>query len=207
MMQTTAHLAYLEIWKGECPGLHFRCTFSKVFKIYHKFYFHIKYQYKTFLSPPEGAPPINTPLNTYSLVQLNTTYIYLQWHFVRWHFVQWHFVRIPFKTASRHLGFGPTDLQDHPWCRLGGLKCLVIFPIDLTYCFEDIENSIFLTFGLNFLTMPTFWGFYGVLILSSKPSKGIFLGLRYRSWKSVHPFLLQATTRKKRKGKGRYQII
>jgi len=45
-------------------------------------YFHIKYQYKTFLSPPcragpgARAPSLNTPLNTYSLVQLNTAYIY-----------------------------------------------------------------------------------------------------------------------------------
>jgi len=43
----------------------------------------------------------------------------------------------------------PTDLWDHPRWRLGGLKCPVKIHIDLTYCFEDIENSIFLTFGLK----------------------------------------------------------
>jgi len=42
-------------------------------------------------------------------------------------------------AAGRHLGFGPTDLQDHPRWRVGGLKCPVKFRIDLTYSFEDIE--------------------------------------------------------------------
>jgi len=30
-------VAYLEIRKRRCPGIHFRCTFSKVFKIWHIF--------------------------------------------------------------------------------------------------------------------------------------------------------------------------
>ena len=33
--------------------------------------------------------------------------------------------------------------KDHLRWRLGGLKCPVKFRIRLTYCFEDIENSIF----------------------------------------------------------------
>ena len=63
-------------------------------------------------------------------------------------------------AAGRHLGFGPTDLQDHPRWRVGGLKCPVKFRIDLTYSFEDIENSIFLTFGLK---SPNHAHFLGVL--------------------------------------------
>jgi len=34
------------------------------------------------------------------------------------------------------------------WC-LGSLKCPVKFHVDLSYCSEDIENSIFLTSGLK----------------------------------------------------------
>jgi len=66
-------------------------------------------------------------------------------------------------AAGRHLGFGPTDLWDHPRWHLGGLKCPVKFRIDLTYCFEDIKNSIFLTFGLKLPNHAHFlvvlWGF------------------------------------------------
>jgi len=54
-----------------------------------------------------------------------------------------------FQDGGWHLEFGPTDIEDHPRWRLGGLKCPVKFRVDLTYCFEDIENSIFLTFGLK----------------------------------------------------------
>ena len=65
-------------------------------------------------------------------------------------------------AAGRHLGFGPTDLQDHPRWRVGGLKCPVKFRIDLTYYFEDIENSIFLMFGLKLPNyVPLFGGFKG----------------------------------------------
>jgi len=44
--------------------------------------------------------------------------------------------------------------MDHPRWQLDGLKCPVKFRIDLiridlTYCFEDIKNSIVLTFGLK----------------------------------------------------------
>jgi len=66
-------------------------------------------------------------------------------------------------AAGRHIGFGPTDLQDHPRWRLGGLKCPVKFRIDLTYGFTDIENSISLAFGLKLSNHAHFlrvlWGF------------------------------------------------
>ena len=67
-------------------------------------------------------------------------------------------------AAGRHLGFGPTDLQDHPRWRVGGLKCPVKFRIDMTYSFEDIENSIFLKFGLKLPNDAHFLGVLWVLI-------------------------------------------
>ena len=58
----------------------------------------------------------------------------------------------------------PNRLIDHPRWRLGGLKWPVKFRIDLTHCFEDIENSIFLKFGLKSPNHAHFLGVYGVLI-------------------------------------------
>jgi len=62
-------------------------------------------------------------------------------------------------AAGRYLGFGPTDFQDHRRWRVGRLKCPLKFRIDLTYCFEDIENSFFLTFGLKSPNHAHFMGF------------------------------------------------
>jgi len=74
------------------------------------------------------------------------------------------------------------------------------FRIDLTYCFEDIENSTFLTFGLKSPNHAHFWG-----VLWDFDTMNNFFShrnrqkahpwvkprrLRNRSWKSVHPFLL-----------------
>jgi len=53
-------VAYLDIRKGCFRGIHFRCAFSKVFKIYHNF-FHSKYKYKHF-SHPKGRPGASRPL-------------------------------------------------------------------------------------------------------------------------------------------------
>jgi len=121
-----------------------------------------------------------------------------------WQCLKWRpsYCDVPFfkMAAGRHPSwFGPTDLQDHSRWRLDGLKRPVKFRIDLTYYFEDIENLIFLTFGLKSPNHAHFLGgFIGFLypeyFFSSKPPKGTSLvkphRLRYRSWKSVNPFLL-----------------
>jgi len=94
-------------------------------------------------------------------------------------------------------------------------SCPIKFRIAQTYFFEDIENSIFLTFGLK---SPNDAHFLGVLWGFDTRSEQFFLietpkrhfwvkpcRLRYRSWKSVHPFCCrwwqEKRERKGRKGK------
>jgi len=63
-------------------------------------------------------------------------------------------------AAGRHLGLVQPNSRNTHDGALGGLKRPVKFHIDLTYCFEDIENSICLTFGLK---LPNHAHFLGVL--------------------------------------------
>jgi len=81
------------------------------------------------------------------------------WQYLKWRPSYCDFTYFKM-AAGRHLGFGPTDLYHHPRRQLRGLKCPVKFRIYPTYCFEDIKNSIFLTFGLK---LPNHAHFLGVL--------------------------------------------
>ena len=84
-----------------------------------------------------------------------------------WQYLKWRpsYCNFPFFkiAAGCHLGFGPTDLQDHSWRRLVGLKCPVKFRIDLTYS-KILKIQLFLRLAWNCLTTTTFGGFYEVLI-------------------------------------------
>ena len=98
--------------------------------------------------------------------------------------------------------------------RHGTLRTVHVYHLAKFGC--NISNGgrvIFLTFGLKLPNHARLWGFYGVF----DTLNNLFLieilkrpwvnprRLRYKSWKSVHWFLLEATTRK-RKGKVSYNL-
>ena len=69
---------------GGCPGVHFRCTFSKVFKIWHKHIFTLNIG-TTIFSPPkwgqvQAQPPLLKCTPVYVFAKDNHNNI--QWHYV-----------------------------------------------------------------------------------------------------------------------------
>ena len=67
-------------------------------------------------------------------------------------------------AAGRHLGFGPTDLQDTHDGALAVWSVLSNFVLIWLIVSKILKIQYFLHLAWNCLTTPTFWRFYGVLI-------------------------------------------
>ena len=114
--------------------------------------------------------------------------------------------------GHRHLGLAqPTYKTTHDGA-LAVLSVLSNFVLIWLTVLKILKIQFFLRLAWNRLTMPTFWGLYGVLIpwtifFSSKPPKGTSLGeaasFEVQIMKIRPPIFAAGDDKKKRKGKER----